>query len=120
MSLLANKARGASAAPGDKSYNHLVLVSDFNYSLPRELIAQEPLADRSASRLLHLNRGTQDLHDRQFRDFPDLLCRDDLVVFNNWVAVIIILTAAAEAVPERFAGYRPKYTGAACFIEHGE
>ena len=83
MSLLANKARGASAAPGDRSYNHLVLVSDFNYSLPRELIAQEPLADRSASRLLHLNRRTQNLHDRQFRDFPDLLCRDDLVVFNN-------------------------------------
>jgi len=31
-----------------------VLVSDFNYSLPEELIAQEPLSDRAASRLLHL------------------------------------------------------------------
>ena len=59
-----------------------VLVSDLNYSLPQELIAQEPLTDRAASRLLHLNRSAH-LHDRQFRDFPDLLSPDDLVVFNN-------------------------------------
>jgi S-adenosylmethionine:tRNA ribosyltransferase-isomerase len=60
-----------------------VLVSDFDFSLPEELIAQEALVDRAASRLLHLNRGQPDLHDRQFRDFPDLLRPDDLVVFNN-------------------------------------
>jgi S-adenosylmethionine:tRNA ribosyltransferase-isomerase len=60
-----------------------VLVSDFNYPLPEELIAQEPLADRAASRLLHLNRGETLLHDRQFLDFPDLLRPNDLVVFNN-------------------------------------
>jgi S-adenosylmethionine:tRNA ribosyltransferase-isomerase len=60
-----------------------VLVSDFNYLLPEELIAQEPLADRAASQLLHLNRNEPDLRDRQFRDFPDLLRPDDLVVFNN-------------------------------------
>ena len=58
-------------------------VSDFNYPLPEELIAQEPLADRAASRLLHLKHATPDLRDRQFRDFPDLLRPDDLVVFNN-------------------------------------
>jgi len=59
-----------------------VLVSDFNYVLPPGLIAQEPLPDRAGSRLLHLaSDGT--LHDRGFRDFPDLLRRDDLVVFNN-------------------------------------
>ena len=60
-----------------------MLVSDFNYSLPEELIAQEPLADRTASRLLHLNRSDPSVHDRQFRDFPGLLRPDDLVVFNN-------------------------------------
>ena len=54
-----------------------------NYLLPEELIAQEPLADRAASRLLHLNRSTPELDDRQFRDFPELLKPDDLVVFNN-------------------------------------
>jgi len=65
-----------------------VLVSDFNYELPSELIAQEPLADRAGSRLLHVEcvagqlHGSQ-LHDRQFRDFPELLRPSDLVVFNN-------------------------------------
>src|SRR5437016_4361836 len=62
-------------------YHCLVLVSDFNYPLPEELIAQEPLADRSASRLLHVAPGG--LQDNQFRSFPDLLRPDDLVVFNN-------------------------------------
>jgi S-adenosylmethionine:tRNA ribosyltransferase-isomerase len=60
-----------------------VLVSDFNYILPEELIAQEPLADRADSRLLQLNRNRPDIHDRRFRDFPELLRPDDLIVFNN-------------------------------------
>jgi S-adenosylmethionine:tRNA ribosyltransferase-isomerase len=60
-----------------------VLVSDFNYQLPLDAIAQEPLADRAASRLLHLCPKSGTLEDRQFRDFPDLLRPDDLVVFNN-------------------------------------
>lgn len=60
-----------------------MLVSDFNYSLPEELIAQEPLSDRAASRLLHLNRSSPELRDSWFRDFPDLLRTNDLVVFNN-------------------------------------
>src|SRR5262249_30554519 len=60
-----------------------VLVSDFSYYLPNELIAQEPLADRAGSRMLHLDRRSGALHDRWFRDFPDLLRADDLVVFNN-------------------------------------
>jgi S-adenosylmethionine:tRNA ribosyltransferase-isomerase len=60
-----------------------VLVSDFDYDLPEELIAQEPLADRAASRLLHLTLDGKCLEDRQFREFPDLLRTDDLVVFNN-------------------------------------
>ncbi len=60
-----------------------MLVSDFNYSLPDELIAQEPLSDRAASRLLHLNRDAAQIRDAQFRDFPGLLRSDDLIVFNN-------------------------------------
>jgi S-adenosylmethionine:tRNA ribosyltransferase-isomerase len=60
-----------------------VLVSDFDFHLPRELIAQEPLPDRAASRLLHLNRGVKAPVDRRFREFPDLLRPNDLVVFNN-------------------------------------
>src|SRR5438034_10891417 len=64
-------------------YNFWVQVSDFHYQLPQELIAQEPLPDRSASRLLHLERASGVLHDRCFRDFPELLRPDDLIVFNN-------------------------------------
>ena len=60
-----------------------MLVSDFHYDLPEELIAQQPLADRSASRLLHLSETTGVIADRQFRDFPSLLRPGDLVVFNN-------------------------------------
>ncbi len=65
-----------------------MLVSDFHYELPADLIAQEPLADRAGSRLLHLDSGGGQLQggrleDRQFRDFPDLLRPSDLVVFNN-------------------------------------
>lgn len=60
-----------------------MLVSEFNYHLPEELIAQEPLADRAASRLLHLNRSSGAVEDRTFRDFTDLLHPADLVVFNN-------------------------------------
>jgi S-adenosylmethionine:tRNA ribosyltransferase-isomerase len=59
-----------------------VLVSDFNFHLPDDLIAQEPLADRDSSRMLHLQR-TGGYADRQFRDFPDLLHPGDVVVFNN-------------------------------------
>ena len=60
-----------------------MLVKDFHYELPQELIAQQPLADRSASRMLHLSAATGAFQDRQFRNLPDLLRPDDLVVFNN-------------------------------------
>jgi len=60
-----------------------VLVSDFHYDLPEEQIAQQPLADRAGSRLLHVERSSGCWRDRSFRDFPELLRPDDLVVFNN-------------------------------------
>jgi S-adenosylmethionine:tRNA ribosyltransferase-isomerase len=60
-----------------------VLVSDFNFHLPEELIAQKPLAARDGSRMLHLQRTSGQYSDRLFRDFPDLLRPGDLVVFNN-------------------------------------
>ena len=65
-----------------------MLVSDFQYDLPPERIAQEPLADRAGSRLLHLNRQPgswqgQSWEDRSFREFPDLLRSNDLLVLNN-------------------------------------
>ena len=66
-----------------RSYNANVLVSDFNYHLPEELIAQEPLMSREASRMLHLDRRSGEVQDLCFRDFPELLRPGDIVVFNN-------------------------------------
>jgi len=57
--------------------------SDFVYSLPAELIAQKPLSERSASRLLCLNRSTGQIEDKQFTDFIDLIDPRDLLVFNG-------------------------------------
>lgn len=60
-----------------------MLVSEFDYPLPPELIAQEPLADRASSRLLQLNRGEAAFRDECFRSFPELLRPSDLLVFND-------------------------------------
>jgi len=60
-----------------------VLVSDFDFNLPEELIAQEALADRSSSRLLHLSRSSGHFEDRKFTDFPGLLRPGDLLVLNS-------------------------------------
>lgn len=60
-----------------------MLVSDFDFNLPEELIAQEALADRSGSRLLHLSRSSGHFEDRKFTDFPGLLRPGDLLVLNS-------------------------------------
>ncbi len=57
--------------------------SDFFYHLPPALIAQQPLPERSASRLLCLQRKTGMLSDRQFIDFIGLIHSNDLLVFND-------------------------------------
>lgn len=56
---------------------------DFHYELPPGLIAQHPLAERSASRLLCLDGGSGALTDRGFRELPQLLAAGDLLVFND-------------------------------------
>ena len=60
-------------------------LSDFSYDLPPELIAQEALAERSASRLLHLdtNQKPAKVLDKQFNDILDLINPNDLLIFNN-------------------------------------
>ncbi|HKV95242.1 MAG TPA: tRNA preQ1(34) S-adenosylmethionine ribosyltransferase-isomerase QueA [Candidatus Angelobacter sp.] len=60
-----------------------MLVTDFDFHLPEELIAQEALPDRSASRMLHLSRSSGEFADRHFSDLPGLLGPDDLLVVNN-------------------------------------
>ena len=60
-----------------------MLVSDFHYDLPEAQIAQEALPDRAASRMLHLDRQTGQIEDLNFREFPERLRADDLLVLNN-------------------------------------
>jgi len=58
-------------------------LTDFQYDLPEELIAQQPLTDRAASRLLAVPAEGDRLLDLQFRDLPGLLHPGDLLVFND-------------------------------------
>jgi S-adenosylmethionine:tRNA ribosyltransferase-isomerase len=58
-------------------------ISDFDYELPPELVAQHPAAERSASRLLHLDAAAGTLEDRTFRDLVGLVDPRDVVVFND-------------------------------------
>lgn len=70
-------------------------VSDFDYQLPRELIAQHPLAERDASRLLMLERAGKRWEDHEFQELPELLRGDELVIVNN-----------ARVLPARLFGRR--------------
>ncbi len=60
-----------------------MLTSDFNYNLPPELIAQEPPAQRGASRMLVLHRQTGRLEHRMVHDLPEYLRPHDLLVLND-------------------------------------
>jgi len=72
-----------------------MLLSDFQFDLPPELIAQTPLPQRDASRMLILARDTQQSEDSTFISLPDLLRGDELIVVNN-----------ARVIPARLFGRR--------------
>src|SRR5262249_26125758 len=58
-------------------------LSDYDYDLPRELIAQRPPQRRGDSRMMVLHRDTQTIEHRQFRALKSFLQSDDLLVLNN-------------------------------------
>ena len=58
-------------------------TSDFSYDLPKELIAQTPIADRSASRLLVYNRAKNTMEDCVFSDITRFLLPEDILVRNH-------------------------------------
>src|SRR5271169_4945643 len=58
-------------------------LAAFDFHLPEERIAQEPLADRAASRMLVVHRAEGRWEDRAFRDFPAYLSEGDCVVLND-------------------------------------
>ena len=77
-----------------------MLLSDFDYHLPEDLIAQEPLADRAASRMLVVDRKTGIWQDRTFRDLPSFLHPNDCLVLND-----------SRVFPSRLYGHREGHTG---------
>jgi len=60
-----------------------MLISEFDYDLPAELIAQNPLEKRDASRMLTVNRQTHKFEDESFHHLPRFLKKGDVVVLNN-------------------------------------
>ncbi len=58
-------------------------LSDFDYELPKELIAQEPLVERSASRLMVVDRENRRIEHRKFKDIIDYLSPDDCLTLND-------------------------------------
>src|SRR6266446_2998380 len=58
-------------------------ISDFNYDLPEDLIAQHPLSERDASRMLILDRARQSWRDSYFKSLVDELSAGDVLVLNN-------------------------------------
>ncbi|HEV2828944.1 MAG TPA: tRNA preQ1(34) S-adenosylmethionine ribosyltransferase-isomerase QueA [Pyrinomonadaceae bacterium] len=70
-------------------------LSDFDYALPEELIAQEPLEQRDASRMLIVNRATQTFEDSKFEHLPEYIRSGDLLVVNN-----------TRVFPARLLGHR--------------
>src|ERR1700691_4533043 len=70
-------------------------LDELNFDLPPERIAQRPLSARDASRMLLLDKTTGAWDARHFREFPDLLRGDELIVLNN-----------ARVLPARLFGRR--------------
>ena len=70
-------------------------VTDFNFELPPELIAQDPLEDRSASRLLVLDKKTGEMEHRHFRDILHYLKKGDCLVIND-----------TKVIPARLMGHK--------------
>ena len=75
-------------------------TSDFYYDLPKELIAQDPLEDRSSSRLLHLSMKDGSVEHRHFTDILDYLKKGDCLVIND-----------TRVIPDRLYGHKEE-TGA--------
>jgi S-adenosylmethionine:tRNA ribosyltransferase-isomerase len=77
-----------------------VLVSDFDFDLPEDFIAQQPLPDRDGARMMVVNRATGSWEDRLFRDFPSYTRDGDCLVLND-----------SRVFPSRLYGRREHGTG---------
>ena len=88
--------REAPSAPVATPNGRPMHISDFEYDLPRELIAQHPLAARDASRLLVVDRAAGTIEHRDFTELPSILRSGDRLVVND-----------TRVIPARLLGTRP-------------
>ena len=91
--------------------NHMSQLIEYDYKLPKELIAQFPLKERTDARLLLVDRTNRMLDHWHMRDLPDLLSPNDCLVLND-----------TRVVPARLLGYRTNTRGRwqGLYLEHGE
>lgn len=80
--------------------NRFHLASHYNYELPKELIAQHPLANRDDARLMTIDRNSETIDHRHIRDLDQLLQEGDCLVLNN-----------TKVVPAKLVGYRARTRG---------
>lgn len=100
-----------------------MLVNDFDYPLPPELIAQHPVEPRDHSRLLVLNRSAKSISDRNFYDLPSFLSPGDLLVFNDTKVIPARLFAEKEGGSARIEVFLLKQlTGSTweCLVRPGK
>lgn len=76
-------------------------LKDFSYDLPEDLIAQDPLLDRAASRLMVVDKETGEIHHRHFREISSFLNPGDCLVLNN-----------TKVIPARLLGHKLDSNGA--------
>jgi S-adenosylmethionine:tRNA ribosyltransferase-isomerase len=89
--------------------DNAIRTTDFDYQYPPEAVAQHPLPDRSSSRLLVLDRGSETFDHRSFRDFPDLFSAGDVIVVNT-----------SRVIPARLRGTRQSGSEAEVLLVHPE
>lgn len=80
--------------------NAPILISDFDFDLPENLIAQQPLESRDESKMLIVNRARNNFQDNTFHDFPAFVNENDTVVLNN-----------TKVFPARLIGNREGFDG---------
>jgi S-adenosylmethionine:tRNA ribosyltransferase-isomerase len=84
----------------------MLTVDNFNYELPAELIAQHPLPERTASRLLAIDRDNDQLTHRSFEDIIEFITPDDLLIIND-----------TKVIPARLFGIKESGGKIECLIE---
>jgi S-adenosylmethionine:tRNA ribosyltransferase-isomerase len=84
--------------------HHMTNTSDYDYELPRELIAQEPLPNRGDARLMVVDRRRQEIRHEHVRDLPDFLQSTDCLVLNNTKVIPARLVGRRTATGGRWQG----------------